>query len=139
MTRNHRYIARIDQPKKRHYGWWVRLRWHGLCHQKWFPDRHNGGKSSALLAAVAWRNSKCDEIGKPLTWRTVVTCNPRNRTGIVGIERRDGHYEITWAPLPNKVSRTTVSIKKHGERKALAIAKRIRRKKEIKIYGQAYQ
>ena len=115
------------------------MRWYGLCYQKWFPDRRNGGKFAALLAAVAWRNSKCDELGKPLTWRTVVTYNPRNRTGLMGIIKHDGHYEITWAPLPGKVTRTKVSIGKHGERKALAIAKHIRRDREVKIYGRAYQ
>jgi len=115
MTRKYRYITRIDQPGKRHHGWWVRLRWYGTCYQKWFPDKRNGGKSSALLAAVAWRNAKCDEIGKPLTWRTVVTCNPRSRSGIVGIVIHKDHCEITWAPLPNKVCRTKISIRKHGK------------------------
>lgn len=139
MTRKHRYVTRIDQPDKRHHGWWVRLRWYGLYYQEWFPDKRNGGKFSALLAAVAWRNAKCDEIGKPLTWRTVVTRNPRNETGFMGIVSHNGHYEITWAPLPNKVNRTKISIRKHGAKKALAIARRIRKEKEIKIYGRAYQ
>lgn len=139
MTKNNRYIARIDHSKSRTHGWWVRLHWYGKCHHEWFPDLHNGGKFSALLAAVAWRNEKCKEIGKPLTWRTVVTSNPRNKTGIIGIEEHKNRYEVTWALSSNKVNRTSVSKKKHGRERAFAIAKEIRREKEEKIYGRSYQ
>ena len=45
-------------------------------------------------------------------------------------------FEVTWAPKPGKVSRTTVSIAKHGEDGAFLIALKIRRDKERKIYGQ---
>ena len=44
-------------------------------------------------------------------------------------------YEVTWAPRPGKVSRTTVSVNKHGEDGAFLLALKIRRDKERELYG----
>ena len=131
---NH-HISRIDQAAKNQHGWYVRVRYRGEAASKFFSDRKWGGKSEALFEARDWRDSKFAEMGRPTTRRRVVKLERPNQ----GIRRVDGPhgpvYEVTWAPRPGKVSRTTVSVNKHGEDGAFLLALKIRRDKERELYG----
>lgn len=131
---NH-HISRIDQESKKQHGWYVRIRYKGKGESKFFSDRKNGGREDALLAAREWRDAACERLGRPSTGRRVVKLDKPNQ----GIRRVDGPhgpaYEVTWAPEPGKVSRTSVSVTKHGEDGAFLLALKIRREKEREIYG----
>ena len=139
MTRaeqEHHHVSRIDQESKGQHGWYVRLRFSGASFSKFFSDKKYGDREEALRKACAWRDARFKELGRPATPRRVVKLDRPNQ----GIRRVDGPhgpvFEVTWAPEPGKVSRTTVSINKHGEDAAFLIALKIRRDKERDLYGK---
>lgn len=131
QTEKHKDIARIDQDSKRTYGWYVRVRFKGKTHSKFFPDLKLGGRTASLLAAIAWRDSTEKAIGKPRTDRNIVTMSKTNE-GIVGVRLNEklNRYEVSWVTLQGKQGKTTVSILKHGKEKAFQIACERRKQKE---------
>lgn len=134
---NHKDIARIDQESKRSHGWYVRVRFQGKIHSKFFSDKKNGGKESALLGAIAWRDQTRTRIGKPQTDRHVVTKSSTG-TGVVGVrldEKRGNCYFVSWVTVDGKAGKTSVSIRKHGKAAAFKLACQIRIKKEAERLG----
>lgn len=141
-------ISRIDQTERKTYGWYVRVRFNGTQRSKFFSDEANGGREKALEQAVLFRNRTEQELGKPRTDRLVIARNPRNRSGITGVQRKTkiiktetgerkikNVYEVTWNPEPGKLCRTWVSIDEYGEEAALRKACAIRREKEREMFG----
>ncbi len=146
----HKGISRVDSKTSRTFGWYVRVFFNGEKKVRFFSDGCYGGRDKALQKALQFRNKAEKELGKPRTDRVVVTKTNNNTTGIIGLHRKcektitkSGEiryrniYEITWCPAPNQMSRTRVSIDKHGEEQALLKAYRIRRAKERLVYGKA--
>jgi len=147
----HKSISRIDIPKKKTHGWYVRVWYKGKMHSKFFSDKLSDSAEEALQAAVEYRNEMEQNLGKPRTDRVVVTYSPRNQTGVVGVRRikkRTGAvdsatkeprytevYEVTWQHAPNKVRNSTLSIEKHGEEAAFQLACDYRHNKEKELYG----
>ncbi len=131
-TTKHKGITRIDHPAKRTFGYFVRVTWNKQRRSKFFSDSVYGDRLAALAAAIEWRNATERELGKPRTERQVIGVS-RTSTGIVGVRRtiKDGRevYEATWRD-GNRIRRTSYSIAKHGERRALALARRAREKYE---------
>ena len=137
-------ISRIET--KKHSAWYVRIYFEGAYVRKTFSDTVYGGKENAFREALQWRDEMERRMGKPRTERSV-----RKKTvlddRVVGIHRRHLRdvkrgriyfrdvYEVTWCPEPGKVSRTTVSINKHGEEEAFRMARAIRREKEKEHFG----
>lgn len=131
-TTKHKGITRIDHPAKRTFGYFVRITWNKERRSKFFSDSVYGDRLAALSAALEWRNQTERDLGKPRTERQVIGVS-RTSTGIVGVRRtvKDGRevYEATWRD-GNRIRRTSYSIAKHGERRALALARRARDKYE---------
>lgn len=131
-TTKHKGVTRIDHPAKRTFGYFVRVTWNKQRKSKFFSDSVYGDRLAALDAALQWRNDAERELGKPRTERQVIGVS-RTSTGIVGVRRtvKDGRevYEATWRD-GNRIRRTSYSIAKHGERRALALARRAREKFE---------
>lgn len=131
-TTKHKGITRIDHPAKRTFGYFVRVTWNKQRRSKFFSDSVYGDRLAALDAALEWRNEAERELGKPRTERQVIGVS-RTSTGIVGVRRtiKDGRevYEATWRD-GNRIRRTSYSIAKHGERRALSLARRAREKYE---------
>ncbi|WP_129627701.1 AP2/ERF family transcription factor [Candidatus Oscillochloris fontis] len=131
-TTKHKGITRIDHPAKRTFGYFVRVTWNKQRRSKFFSDSVHGDRLAALSAALDWRNEAERELGKPRTERQVIGVS-RTSTGIVGVRRtvKDGRevYEATWRD-GQRIRRTSYSIAKHGERRALALARRAREKFE---------
>lgn len=127
----HKDVARIDQESKRTFGWYVRVRFKGKTYSKFFSDKKNGGKNSALLSAISWRNSTRDKIGKPQTERHVVTV-ANNPSGVVGVRliEKLHRYEVSWVNQEGRQGKTSVSTKKYGKKEAFKRACEIRKKKE---------
>ena len=145
-------ITRIDQHEKKMHGWYVRINFKDKNHPKFFNDKFHDGKDAALKAAVAWRDDKCREIGRPITERRVVSRHPKNKTGVIGIRRynkktgtnKDGKpyysdvYEVTWCPEPNTVKRIDFSVAMWGEKGAFEKALELRRQHERLVYGREF-
>jgi hypothetical protein len=140
-------VSRIDSEKKNMHGWYVRIFHNGKSHAKFFNDNKSGGTEEALVDAVEYRNQLEIELGKPRTERYFVnSLHPNNNTGVPGVNRRTVKqkkrgkwyswdvYEVTWTPQPNKLARTTVSIKKYGEEEAFRRACAIREQKMAELY-----
>lgn len=127
----HKDIARIDQESKRTHGWYVRVRYLGKTHSKFFSDKKCGGRYSSLLSAIAWRNKREKEVGKVRTNKHMVTIT-KSGTGVVGVRLNEklSRYEVSWVNKLGKQGKTSVSIKKHGKKNAFNRACSIRQEKE---------
>jgi hypothetical protein len=131
MLEKHKDIARIDQESKRTHGWYVRVRFIGKTHSKFFSDKKCGGRYSSLLSAISWRDKIEKKIGKIRTNKHMVTVS-NSSTGVVGVRLNEklGRYEVSWVTHQGKQGKTSVSIKKHGKKSAFSKACSIRREKE---------
>src|SRR2546423_2982645 len=94
MTKSgHKGVSRIDSPRKKMHGWYVRVRLNNLTRSKFIPDRAHGGREAALAKAVECRDELERKLGKPRTDWVVVGHNPRNSTGIAGVRRAVKKYK----------------------------------------------
>jgi hypothetical protein len=136
LLEKHKDIARIDQESKRTHGWYVRVRFLGVTKSKFFSDKKWGGRYSSLQAAIIWRDETETAWGKPRTDRNMVMVT-RVSTGVVGVRLNNKlhRYEISWMSKDGKQGKTTVSILKHGKKKAFAVACQIRAEKERERLG----
>lgn len=127
----HKDIARIDQDSKRTHGWYVRVRYLGTTHSKFFSDRKSGGRHSSLLSAISWRDKTEKTLGKIRTNKHIVTVSSSG-TGVVGVRLNEklNRYEVSWVNKLGKQGKTSVSIKKHGKKSAFNRACVIRQEKE---------
>ena len=144
----HKGISRIDQDSRNTYGWYVRVMFDGKQVAKFFSDKMYGGKKKALDAAVQYRDEAERKLGRPRTDRQVISRQARNKSGIVGVQRRtktvktesgdrvvNKYYVVTWNPEPGRVQTIFVPVDKYGEKGALLKACSIRREKEKQMYG----
>jgi len=136
MLKKQKDIARIDQESKRTHGWYVRVRFQGKTHSKFFSDKKCGGRYSSLLSAIAWRDTTEKKLGKIRTNKHLVTVS-NSGTGVVGVRLNDNfnRYEVSWVTTKGKQGKTSVSIRKHGKEGAFIKACAIRQKKELARLG----
>jgi len=129
-------VARIDQEDKRTHGWYVRVRFQGTTHSKFFSDGKCGGRYSSLLAALAWRDATEKKIGKIRTDKHLVTVS-NTTTGVVGVRFNEklNRYEVSWVNRVGKQGKTSVSVNRNGKEKAFKMACEIRNLKEAERLG----
>ncbi|NTU84021.1 MAG: AP2 domain-containing protein, partial [Chloroflexales bacterium] len=134
----HKGLTRCDYPERHMVGYMVRVAWIGQRRQKFFADAKHGVRLCALAEALSWRDQQERELGKPRTEQLVIGKAASN-TGIPGVTRliRAGHpiLQVTWYE-DGRQRRTSISIEKHGERAALALARRIRADAEQRRLGR---
>jgi hypothetical protein len=132
LLEKHKDIARIDQEEKRTHGWYVRVRYFGKTHSKFFSDGKCGGRYSSLLSALAWRDETEIKLGKRRSDKHIVTVS-NTSTGVVGVRLNEklNRFEVSWVDGLGKQGKTSVSISKHGKEKAFEMACAIRRFKEV--------
>ncbi len=138
LSKKHKGISRIDQEIQKSHGWYVRVRFEGKTHSKFFSDKTSGGKSSGLLSAIAWRDKTEKKLGKVRTDKHMVTVS-NSGTGVVGVRLNEkfNRYEVSWVNDKGKQGKTSVSIARHGKRKAFSRACAIRYEKENARLGYA--
>ncbi len=138
-------ITRVKDAKKRVDGFYVRIQWKKEQYSKLFSVAEYGGEEAALSRAEEWRNDIEESIGKPRTERQVLGVTHPTNTGFKGIRRtmvrhykrgkRVGKYHawliITTLDKDHHQRRTGVSIDKHGEEKALEIARKLYQQRNI--------
>lgn len=131
ILEKHKDVARIDQEDKRTHGWYVRVRFQGTTHSKFFSDGKCGGRYSSLLAALTWRDAMEKKIGKIRTDKHLVTVS-NTTTGVVGVRFNEklNRYEVSWVNRVGKQGKTSVSVNKNGKERAFQIACEIRKTKE---------
>ena len=131
ILEKHKDVARIDQEDKRTHGWYVRVRFQGTTHSKFFSDGKCGGRYSSLLAALTWRDTMEKKIGKIRTDKHLVTVS-NTTTGVVGVRFNEklNRYEVSCVNRVGKQGKTSVSVNKNGKEKAFQIACEIRKVKE---------
>lgn len=131
MREKHKDIARIDQESKRTHGWYVRVRFQGKTHSKFFSDKKCGGRYSSLQSGISWRDSTEKKLGKIRTDKHLVTVS-NSGTGVVGVRlnKKFNRYEVSWVTIQGKQGKTSVSVRKHGKEGAFIKACAIRQKNE---------
>ena len=139
-----RYIRRIDNDETYEHLWCVEIRFKSKGrYKKKFADKKNGGRSSALLAAISWRNKKSKEFGVVIHKDTArMPHNPDCEGVHQTIKKVKGiEYDVVVArwnePVNNKVVRKTKTyyIKKYGLKRAIRLAKKYRKDKIEELYG----
>ena len=114
--------------------------------RKVFTLRKHGGRESAFLAALQWRNEQLDALGlpkdlsTPFFSRSYQTINERNKsTGITGVRydrltaKHPGYYSAGW--IENGKQRIKCfSVKKYGQEEALQLAIAYRRERVAEFY-----
>ena len=126
-------ISRIDS--KDTHGWFVRVRFQGQEHRKFFSDSKHGNKLAALVAAKQFRDDLEVQLGKPRTERMVITQNKRNRSGVVGVRRREfPAFEVQATIKPGKVKKVIIPIENGDEQAAFEKACRVRQELLAKSY-----
>ena len=132
-TVKHKNITRVDHDRSHTYGYTVRIQWQGERRSRFFADRTYGDRLAALFAAIDWRNATEQELGKPRTERQVLGI-VYSSSGIPGVRRirigNTDYYEATWSTTAGKQGRTKYSISRHGEARALRLAKAARSRGE---------
>ncbi len=132
---NFKSISRIDSRNT--HGWYVRVNYEGHQHRKFFSDLKHGDKLSALVAARRYRDELETKLGKPHTDRHVVTRHKRNRSGVIGVRRREyDSYEVQVSLTPRKISKVFVPIENGDEEAAFAKACQIREELLQKAYSE---
>ncbi len=118
-------ISRIDTDDT--HGWYVRVRFQGKEHRKFFSDSKYGNKLSALVAAKKYRDEIEAELGKPRTDRMVMTWHKANSTGFLGVRRREfPAFEVQASIRPGKIKKVIVPIIDGDEEAAFKKACEIR-------------
>lgn len=122
-------ITRMEY--KSAHGWWVRFSYNKKCFSKFFNDTKYGGRSSALLAAVAWKKNTKAKHNIPDS-HLQVTGAARSNTGVCGVSlcTSSQKYFVTWCDANGKSCATSFSINKYGKEKAFALACEKRKKQE---------
>jgi hypothetical protein len=132
-------ITRVRDEKKHLDGYYVRIQWKKQSYSKFFSLVEYNTEETALNRAIEWRDETEALIGKPRTERQVLGVTKKSNTGVKGICRMlKQHYKngkpcgekkpwliVTALDANGKIVRTGVSIAKHGEQKALEIARRL--------------
>lgn len=126
----HKNITRVDRPERRLHGFHVRLAWKRRYYQRWFSDAAHGDRLGALAAALAWRDAKERELGKPRTERPLKGQDATSNTGIVGVARVSVRgrpaYRALWRDAEGRMHRRWFRVDRLGERRALRAAVRAR-------------
>jgi hypothetical protein len=130
-------VTRIDDPGRHGVGWYARVVFRGKTHSKYFADGAHRGTAAAFQKALAWRNAKEKELGKPRTDRLLPSTSTRSRTGVSGVYQSKQSFVVAWSPATGKIRREFVSIRKYGRREALRRAIELRRRRERSVYGKA--
>ena len=132
----HRNICRIDSGNT--HGWYARINWKKKQHSKMFSDLKSGGRASALLCAIAWRDRLKDELEMPNT-ELLVIGSTRSNSGVQGVYwvEKMARYDVSWRDAAGRAGHTSVSANKHGKEKAFKLACKIRTMKEdARIAGE---
>lgn len=119
-------ISRIEQPEKKHFGYYVRLTWRGTQYAKFFSDKKYGGARGALQAAEQYFDQLDEQM--PLDSQAG-RMSVRNSSGIVGVSRtkstsrghRYEYWQARWGSGDDRKS-AKFSIHKYGEEQAKQLA-----------------
>ena len=133
-------ISRIDQPEKKNHGFYVRITNKGKTSQKFFPDKSCGGKSKAQKMAKAFRDKIFKKLPKS---RQSAAASRRKRikqsgvTGVTHVVSKSAagkvyaYWQAAWTE-GTKRKTAKFSVTKNGDKKALELAIKSKRKAERK-------
>lgn len=129
-------ITRIDQTEKKNHGFYVRITHKGQTFQKYFPDKSNGGRASALEAARDYRDSilaKLPEAKQAAAARKKRKIKKSGVTGVTHVVSKSvkgksyDYWQAAWMDKTNRRKTAKFSISRYGDEKALSLAKRARK------------
>jgi hypothetical protein len=141
-----RFIYRDDTSRT--MGWEVRIKRQKRTWTRLFSDSVLGGYAKALVAAQAWRDEVWRKVSGPdyEVWRRARP-NASNTSGAAGVSRsvirnaKSGrvyaYWSAYWQGLNGKRRSRAVSVAKHGEEAAKALACRIREEGLREVWQEA--
>lgn len=138
--KNAKRLIRVNYPKHGLVGWLTRVTLQGTEYRKYFSDSVHGGYEEAKRKAFKWLLSQEKKLGLPHTKRCYQT--KLRKSLPLGVRAKfslDGKlvkFECYWNYRPNHTNRTSFSVKRHGEERALDLAISRRKEMEVRIYGK---
>ena len=138
-----KYIYRVDKPDKSMHYYQVSIALRDDRLVKTFCDKKCGGKSSAMLAAVLWRDKQLKGLNIPiLKDHKKQPFNPTSK-GVYRKEKTDNGYTyVYWLAYWHEIAKgkpvrkfKSFSAHKRGEKKAESLAKKFRKEKLKELYG----
>ena len=137
-----KYIQRIDNDDKSAHHWVVNIQVDGKRFNRCFCDKKLGGKSSAMLAAIAYRGLITREYGLLLDHSLPKQPAVKDAKGVCLTTKSDGTYSYEiykcyWHETikGKRVRRTKVfSVNKWGKRTAKRLAREHRESKLKELY-----
>jgi len=138
-----KYIARVDKPEKSMHYWYVNVDIKEERYRKTFCDKKNGGKTSALLAAVGYRDKLLKELGIVILKGHDKQPYDPDKKGVYYKEKSSNGYTYPYMlaywqePVKGKQIRKykAFSINKYGYNKAKGLAIKFRKNKLKELYG----
>lgn len=129
-------ISRIDQPDKKNHGYYVRITNRGKTTQRFFPDKSCGGKAKALNSAREFRDKTFGKLPKARREAALARRKRIKQSGVTGVTHVISKssagkvYEYWQAAWTERGYRKTAkfSIARYGDKKALDMAVKARRK-----------
>jgi hypothetical protein len=109
-------ICRVDQPRRRTHGYWVRLSHRKKTKSQFFADGINGGQAEALRKAVDAREAFLRELGAPDRARR------RREVGVFRRSRGGRDYFAAWFFTNGAWRCLTFDIATFGESEAQRLA-----------------
>ncbi len=133
-------ISRIDQPKKKNHGWYVRITYAGKSHSKFFSDKLLGGKKKSFEQAREHRDKLFSRLPKSkqqamMGWRKPGEIKQSGVVGVTHVLHREGeaayHYwQASWKDRNGNPRSAKFSFNRYGQEKALELAIRARRNRK---------
>lgn len=139
-----KYIRRVDDEERKAHYWQINLVYNRKRHFKTFADKKCGGKTSALLAAVAYRDKLIKELG--IIFKKGLKKSPVHpeSEGIYFKQKTSGKYTYDYwmaywhePGIDGKQVRKfkSFSVHKYGKIRAKQKAKKYREDKIKELYG----
>lgn len=129
-------ISRIDQPDKKNHGFYVRITHRGRTTQKFFPDKASGGKGKAQTLARAYRDkvfARLPKVRREAAARRRKRIKQSGVTGVTHVVSKSttgtiySYWQAAWVVRGSRKT-AKFSISRYGEKKALEMAKRAKRR-----------
>ena len=124
-------IYLVDRPNKNLYGLEIKVVYKKQVKRKFFSFKKYDSFEDCLMEAVFYRNELEKQFNKPRTENCIKTIqNSNTKTLGVSYYKRGNSYIVNWTNAKGIQLAKVFSIKEHGEKEALSLAKKYREQKQ---------
>jgi hypothetical protein len=112
-------ISRIDQPGKKHHGWFVRVQIERSIQSKFFSDSLHGSRDLSLKAARKHRDSLLTQLSA----ERLIRLKGITHVVVKQAAEERAFWQVAWKDAQGRRRTKKFSVDDHGPRKSLKLAK----------------